>query len=150
MTYALGTGSLAKLKGVDPALVRVIKRAIGISKVDFKVVCGVRTLAEQQALYAQGRTKPGPIVTWTLKSRHIPDSRGLGCAVDLLPAPYDWVVKDNPSTPEIDDNFKLMADAMMKAAQIEGVPIRWGANWDGDTMIREKGESDNPHFELFR
>lgn len=150
MTYALGTGSLAKLKGVDPALVRVIKRAIGISKVDFKVVCGVRTLAEQQALYAQGRTKPGPIVTWTLKSRHIPDSRGLGCAVDLLPAPYDWVLKDNPSTPEIDDNFKLMADAMMRAAQAESVRIRWGANWDGDTMIREKGESDNPHFELFR
>lgn len=150
MPYRLSTISLKKLEGVDPALARVVKRAITISKVDFKVICGVRTPEEQAALYAQGRTKPGPKVTWTLKSRHLPDSRGLGCAVDLLPAPYDWKLQDNPATPEIDDNFKLMADAMFRAAQIEGVRIRWGANWDGDAKIRERGESDNPHFELWR
>lgn len=151
MTYALGAGSLAMLAGVDPRLVRVVQRAIEITPIDFKVVCGVRTLAQQKALYAQGRTKPGPIVTWTLNSRHLPDPKtGLGCAVDLLPAPYDWVVKDDKSTPEVDDNFKKLADAMMQAGRELGIPIRWGANWDGDTMIREKGETDNPHFELVR
>ena len=28
-----------------------------------RIVQGLRTIAEQDALYAQGRTKPGPIVT---------------------------------------------------------------------------------------
>ncbi|MBD3762477.1 M15 family metallopeptidase [Rhizorhabdus sp.] len=149
MSYALGAGSRAKLAGVDPRMVRVVERAIQISSIDFKVICGVRTLAEQKALYAQGRTKPGPKVTWTLNSRHLPDPKtGFGRAVDLLPAPYDWKLEDNKSTPEVDDNFKKLADAMLQAAKELGIPIRWGANWDGDTQIREKGESDNPHFEL--
>jgi len=150
MTFALGAGSLKMLEGVDPALVRVVKRAISISSVDFKVICGVRTKAQQEALYAQGRTKPGKKVTWTMSSRHLPDARGLGCAVDLLPAPYDWKLEDDKSTPEVDDAFAKVARAMLKAASIEGVRIRWGANWDGDAMIREKGETDNPHFELAR
>jgi peptidoglycan L-alanyl-D-glutamate endopeptidase CwlK len=29
-----------------------------------KIICGTRTIEEQDALYAQGRTKPGDIVTW--------------------------------------------------------------------------------------
>lgn len=149
MAYVLGPGSRAKLAGVDPRLVRVIERALQISKVDFKVICGVRTLAEQKALYAQGRTKPGKIVTWTLNSRHLPDPKtGLGRAVDLLPAPYDWKLEDDKSTPEIDDAFAKVAVAMYQAAADLGIAIRWGANWDGDKIWREKGEGDNPHFEL--
>jgi len=140
MTFALGTASRKKLEGVDPRLVRVVERAIELTSVDFKVVEGVRTAARQRELYAQGRTKPGKVVTWTLKSRHIPDPKtGLGRAVDLLPAPYDW--KDLAP-------FTLVAHAMLRASQELGIPIRWGANWDGDDKIREKGETDNPHFEL--
>ncbi|WP_445147328.1 hypothetical protein [Dyella sp. Tek66A03] len=41
------------------------------SEVDFTVTAGYRTHAEQDALYAQGRTKPGNVVTWTRNSRHI-------------------------------------------------------------------------------
>ena len=37
-----------------------------------------RTLEEQKKLYAQGRTAPGPVVTWTLDSKHIG-----GRAVDI-------------------------------------------------------------------
>jgi peptidoglycan L-alanyl-D-glutamate endopeptidase CwlK len=149
MTYALGQGSRKKLEGVHPDLCMVVERAIELSKIDFKVTDGVRTLAQQKALYAQGRTKPGKVVTWTLNSRHLVNATtGFGHAVDLLPAPYDWVLKDDPTTPEVDDNFKKVADAMFHAANELGVAIRWGANWDGDTKIREKGESDNPHFEL--
>lgn len=149
MPYSLGAGSREKLAGVDPRLIRVIEKALTYDIIDFKVICGVRTLNEQKALYAQGRTKPGKIVTWTLNSRHLPDPKtGLGRAVDLLPAPYDWKVEDDKTTPEQDDNFIKLANAMLKASKELGIPIRWGANWDGDTQIREKGESDNPHFEM--
>ena len=48
--------SLQKLEGVHPDLVKVMKLAITNSPYDFKITQGVRTGAEQYALYCQGRT----------------------------------------------------------------------------------------------
>ena len=139
MAYKLGTRSRANLAGVHPDLARVVERAIEISAVDFMVIEGVREDTRQRELYAQGRTKPGPIVTWTLKSKHRRQADGWGHAVDLLPAPYDW--KDLRK-------FDLVAQAMFRAAEELGKKIRWGADWDRDGKPRERGESDSPHFEL--
>jgi hypothetical protein len=41
------------------------------SGIDFIITCTRRLLKEQIELYAQGRTTPGRIVTWTLKSKHL-------------------------------------------------------------------------------
>lgn len=139
MTCALGAKSLANLEGVHPDLARVVKRAIQITDQDFMVLEGVRTLKRQKELYAQGRTKPGPKVTWTLNSRHIPKADGLGHAVDLVPYPVDWNTASK---------FTAIAKAMLVAADDLNIPIRWGGNWDGDDRPGEKGESDGPHFEL--
>lgn len=126
------------LAGVHPDLVRVLRRAI--TKFDFMVICGVRTDAEQKALYAQGRTKPGPKVTWTLNSRHkINPKTGFGHAVDVVPYPVDW----NDTK-----RFDEMAKVILTAAHDEGVSLRWGADWDRDGKPRERGEADSPHFEL--
>jgi peptidoglycan LD-endopeptidase CwlK len=38
--------------------------------IDFIVTCTYRSQEEQNALYAQGRTTPGKVVTWTKNSRH--------------------------------------------------------------------------------
>lgn len=134
MGFKLGKTSLARLKGVDENLVNVVKRAIEISEVDFTVLEGVRTLERQRELYAQGRTAPGKIVTWTMKSRHIE-----GKAVDLVPYPLDWNDLDK---------FNKIKDAMFQAAKELDVNLRWGADWDGDGNYREKGEYDSPHFEI--
>lgn len=51
-----------------------------------------RTRARQEYLYAQGRTRPGNVVTWTLDSLH---RRGL--AADVVPTPggvISWNVAD--------------------------------------------------------
>ena len=104
MSYALGSRSLGRLEGVHPDLVRVVKRAIEITAQDFMVTEGLRTLARQKDLYAQGRTKPGPVVTWTLKSKHID-----GLAVDLVPfndGKPDWTAGKN-----FDEIAKAMHDA---------------------------------------
>lgn len=138
--FVLGSASRANLAGVHPDLVRVVERAITLSSVDFKVIEGVRTPARQRALYAQGRTKPGKVVTWTLNSNHFVNAKtGYGHAVDLLAAPYDW----KETAP-----FDAVALAVFRAAVIEAIRIRWGADWDQDGKPREKGESDSPHFEL--
>lgn len=134
MGFKLGKTSLARLQGVDETLVNVVKRAIEISEVDFTVMEGVRTLERQRELYAQGRTAPGKIVTWTMKSKHIE-----GKAVDLVPYPLDWNDLDK---------FNKIKDAMFKAAKELDVNLRWGADWDCDGNYREKGEYDSPHFEI--
>lgn len=141
MAFKLSEASRAKLAGVDDDLVRVVLRAIEISAVDFKVIEGVRTPERQRQLYAQGRTAPGPKVTWTLKSNHFVNPKtGKGEAVDLLVAPYDW--KEGPQ-------WRLMANAMLAASKELRIPIRWGKDWDRDGISGEKGETDSPHFELW-
>lgn len=139
MLFKLGPASRKKLEGLHPNLIAVVTRAIEVTTQDFTVLCGVRTLAEQKELYAQGRTKPGNIVTWTLNSRHLPAADGLGRAVDLAPYPIDWndLLK-----------FDAIAKAMFGASKELGIPIRWGADWDQDGKPRERGETDSPHFEL--
>ena len=137
--FVLGKKSAERLATVDPDLRRVIERAIQISTVDFTVIEGNRTKERQRELYAQGRTKPGPKVTWTLNSRHIG-----GHAVDLgvwKNGGIDW----NDTA-----GYKAIYDAVMAAAAELRVTIRAGSDWDGDGRRCEAGETDLPHFEVKR
>ena len=141
MPYALGAKSLERLAGVHPRLVAVVKRAIAISPQDFLVLEGVRTPERQRELYAQGRTKPGKVVTWTLTSNHFKNAKtGYGHAVDLCPFPVDWNTASK---------FDAIYRAMMKASAELDTPIRSGMDWDRDGKLREAKESDSPHFELW-
>lgn len=137
-TFHFGTRSMMRLVGVDDSLVRVAKLAISKSPFDFTVVEGKRTLQRQTELYAQGRTKPGKVVTWTMKSKHLD-----GKAIDLAPCDangrIDWT--------DI-DKFKKIASLMFWAAEELNVKIRWGGDWNQNGRPHEKGETDSPHFEL--
>ena len=150
--FVLSKLSLGRLEGVNPALVKVVKRAIEITPQDFMVVEGVRSKEQCYINYGKGRTvaqctaKGVPAkyaqpklakVTWLnnpLSSKHVS-----GKAVDLVPYPVNW----NDLT-----KFDQVAKAMFAAAKELGVSIRWGADWDNDGNYREKGEYDSPHFEL--
>lgn len=128
-----------RLKGVHPDLVVVVHRAFDLSPVKFIVTEGLRTIERQRELYAQGRTKPGKIVTGTMKSKHL-----TGDAVDLAPLTQAGAVtwEEKP--------MATVAVAMFDAAKELGVHIRWGRNWDEDDKIGERGEYDGPHFELMQ
>jgi peptidoglycan L-alanyl-D-glutamate endopeptidase CwlK len=140
MTYILSARSFKNLEGVHPKLVAVVGQAIQITEQDFMVIEGVRTQARQDELWAQGRTKPGPVVTWVKDvSSHGIHEDGFGHAVDLCPYPVDW----NDLS-----KFDAISKAMFAAASELGVKLRWGADWDQDGKPRERGESDSPHFEL--
>lgn len=140
MSYSLSQRSISNLRQVHPDLVAVVERAIQITEQDFIVIEGVRTQERQDELWAQGRTKPGPIVTWTKDaSSHGIGKDGYGHAVDICPFPVDW----NDIS-----KFDLIYVAMMSAAQELGVRLRYGGDWDMDGKLREKGETDSPHFEL--
>lgn len=136
--FQFGKRSLDNLEEVENALAAVAKLALSYSEVDFTVTDGSRTQAEQDELYAQGRTKPGPKVTWTRNSRHIdPDGHGPleGRAIDV--APYvDGKVVWGPAA-----LFQKIADAFFRAAKELGVEIEWGGHWDPKNI-------DMPHFQL--
>lgn len=138
--FALGATSLKRLDGVHPDMVRVVKRAIQLTEQDFLVLEGVRTPERQMELYAQGRTKPGAIVTWVKTSNHFRNTlTGYGHAVDLCVYPVDW---------KNTKGFDEIARAMFAAAKELNVRIRWGADWNQNGTPRERGETDSPHFEL--
>ena len=152
MAFNLSQKSLDKMNGVDERLQRVVKRAIQLSKQDFMVLEGVRTREQCMINYGKGRTiaqcvaKGVPAqyanpnaakVTWLndpFASKHV-----TGKAVDLVPYPVDW--NDLKK-------FDVIAQAMLQASKELSIPIRWGADWDGDGKPRERGESDSPHFEI--
>ncbi len=121
MSYVLGKRSLQRLGGLHPDLVRVVKQAITLTKIDFTVLEGMRTLARQRKLVASGASK-------TLNSRHLTGHAvDLGAYVDRRVA-WDWPL------------YHLIAAAMKGAAQSEGVEIDWGGDW--------RSFPDGPHFQL--
>lgn len=126
MTFKLGSRSLARLEGVHPDLVRVVKRAIEITPVDFTVLEGVRSVARQRKLVAKGASK-------TMKSRHIPASNGYGHAVDIAPLDGGKVSWHWPL-------YHKLAPAMKQAAEELGVPLEWGGDW--------RTFKDGPHWQL--
>jgi len=113
------------LATVQPQLQRLgreLLRRLAAEGLTFKVTSGNRTQAEQDALYAQGRTKPGVVVTWTRKSRHIG-----GRAIDLTlfsgKNPV-WESRHYDTAGRIGEELGLV----------------WGGRW--------KRTPDKPHFEL--
>lgn len=126
------------MKDVHPNLVKVMTAAIETSPVDFTIVIGVRSVTEQQALYAKGRTAPGPKVTNAdgvrSKSNHQVKGDGYGYAVDLYPFVAGSV--------DVNDKRNLLptiAAHILKTANGLGVKVEWGGNWKF---------VDKPHFEL--
>lgn len=128
-----------RLRGVDTRLQRVVFLAADNLTFDVQLIEGVRTVERQRELFAQGRNgNPGPVVTWSINSMHI-----IGRAVDLAPLQADASINWKDAR-----GFDKLAAAMFAAAEVVGVRIRWGADWDMDGNPRERGESDSPHFEI--
>lgn len=128
-----------RFSGVDQRLVSIAKEACPLLPFDVIVVEGVRTIQRQRDLYAQGRTKPGKVVTWTMNSKHID-----GLAVDL--APYDHATKQILWGDIL--KFNDMIRSMLRIAAEHKVKIRSGADWNQNGVLRESRETDSPHFEL--
>ena len=149
MSFRLSERSLSHLQGVDEQLVATVKLAILLTKTDFGVICGLRTIEEQRVLVDKGASK-------TMRSKHLD-----GKAVDLMAyigSRGSWEL----------NLYDDLADAMKQAAVETGAILRWGAawhipdirQWNGTTedamneyvdLRRSQGKRpfiDGPHFEL--
>lgn len=126
--FALSRKSQAKLGGVHPDLVKVVKRAIEITPVDFGITEGLRSVTRQKELVAAGKSM-------TMNSRHL-----TGHAVDVV------AYKDGKVSWDF-GLYERIADAMFEAAKEYDITIVWGG------LFKDKNGNpwpDGPHFELHR
>lgn len=128
--YKLSAKSVDRLEGLHPKLIECVKLALSISKIDFSVIEGVRTIERQKELVKAKKS-------WTLNSYHIPrEVPGVGvvgCAVDLYP--YIGGTSHN------DEHYRLLARAMFSASQTLGIKLEWGGFWN-------IAQTDKPHWQL--
>ena len=98
----------------------------------------LRTFAEQDALYAQGRTKPGAIVT---KAKSGQSYHNYGLAIDIVLL----VDKDGNGTFETaswDTKSDFDSDGKSDWQEVVAIFKRYGWEWGGDWRF-----VDAPHFQ---
>lgn len=111
------------LPELRPLARALVQKAAGAG-IDIRIISGLRTYAEQDALYAQGRTSPGAIVT---NARAGYSNHNFGIAFDV------GVFEGSQYLPE---------SQQYKAVGALGLDLglEWGGNWQ--TFV------DQPHFQL--
>ena len=135
MAYVYGKRSLKNLEGVHPNLVAVMKEGITNCPYDITIIWGLRTAAQQNALYKK-RPKVTNCDGYRLKSNHQAKSDGYGYAVD-------FVVLDKTKKDGFDwsttSKYRAVARHFQAIAKSKGFRVDWGGDW--------KGSWDTPHLE---
>ena len=127
----MDTRSLNNLNTLHPKFLPVANQAWAQAQaampanVQIIVVQGLRTFAESDALYAQGRTAPGSIVT---KAAAGQSYHNYGLAFDFA------MVTDGRDDDTVGPNWMKVVSIM------ESFGMTWGGNFP-------EGFHDNPHFE---
>lgn len=111
------------LPKVQPYARSLVQRAAGLG-ITLKVISGLRSYAEQDALYAQGRSAPGPKVT---NARGGYSSHNFGIAFDVGVFEGSKYIPESPKY-----------DAVAALGQELG--LEWGGSW--------KSIVDKPHWQL--
>ena len=121
MSWRFSQRSEARMVGVHPDLVRIARRALDLSPVDFGITEGLRTVERQRQLVAAGASK-------TTKSRHV-----TGHALDVVAYVGSDVRWDWPLYTKISKAFKQAAIDLK-------LHVEWGGDW--------RAFKDGPHYQL--
>jgi peptidoglycan L-alanyl-D-glutamate endopeptidase CwlK len=121
-----------KIRSEVASLIEKANSAIG-KQITIRVVQGLRTIAEQNALYAQGRTKPGPKVT---------NAPG-GSSYHNYGLAFDFAFLVNGKEISWDVNKDWDGDKIADWLEVVQIFIKAGFTWGGNF----KSIKDNPHFE---
>lgn len=123
-----------RLKDLYPpfaAKVREMIETLAAEGIYVRVVQGLRTIAEQDALYAIGRTAPGHIVT---NARGGSSFHNFGMAVDCVPS------KGGPAEPYVPD-WDSSKPTWVRMIEVgKGLGLTSGADWIH--------LPDHPHFQM--
>ena len=112
------------------------------ARIPFMVTSTLRTIREQAALYAQGRTKPGKIVTWTMNSKHLPRVEDDGTPDEGRSHAFDIaIVRDGKPVwdTKVDVNEDEIPDYLQAGEIAESVGLKWGGRWKSPDMPHMEG-----------
>lgn len=119
-----------RLAEVNPQLANRIRQTaadLRAQGINVMVTSGYRSFAEQNELYAQGRTKPGDIVT---RARGGQSLHNYGLAVDLVPVGANGL----PNWNVPNSTWQTIGAAGKRQG------LEWGGDWTGFV--------DRPHFQM--
>jgi hypothetical protein len=126
--------SLTNLAQCDPRLAEIARLAS--QHADFTVICGHRDNAAQQIAYDEGKSKLPPG-----KSKHnLTPSK----AFDFIYAPFPIGGEAWGDIPK----FKTVASALIAAAHVLDIPVRWGGTWTDNPNDPPAHLFDADHFEI--
>jgi peptidoglycan L-alanyl-D-glutamate endopeptidase CwlK len=142
----------ARIKLLHPSLrdevTRLVEEANAklTSHSHMRIIQGLRTFEEQNALYAQGRTKSGPKVT---NAKGGQSYHNYGLAIDFC-----LIIDNKEVSWNVDKDYDGdgMADWMEVVKVFKAAGWTWGADWDNDGKTKAQGDKDEklvdaPHFQ---
>ena len=135
--YQYSTTSLAELNSCDPRLIRLFNEAI--KYMDIRIIYGHRGKTVQNALYDAKRS----MVKYPNSKHNSLPSLG----VDACPHPCNWTALDNSDLKEW-GRFYAFVGFIRALAITMDIPLRVGADWDGDFNLKDQNFDDLAHFEI--
>lgn len=134
--YSFGEASRSRLDTCDDALQRLFNHVV--ERYDCTVLPdgGHRTPERQAELFAEGKSK-----VQVSKHNAYPSQ-----AVDVSPwpIPEDW----GETHCLVKAQFYHFAGYVKRVAEELGIEVRWGGDWDSDTIFIDQKFNDLVHWEL--
>ena len=130
MSIRWSYSSQIKLEQLDIRLRGIVNKVR--DKRDISIITGHRGEKEQDLMVRLGRSK----VAWPDGKHNTLPSK----AVDVQPYPY---IEDT-----LENDLSYIAGLFIAYADIEGVHIRWGGDWDKDGETHDQDWDDMFHFEI--
>ena len=124
-----GKTSRKRLKTCDEDLQVLFEEVV--KYFDCSVIEGHRNEARQNKAFEDGNSK----VKFPNGRHNSKPSK----AVDVAPYPIDW---------EDRERMTYFAGFVKGIAYMMGIPIRWGGDWNNNTILKDNNFDDLPHFEL--
>lgn len=104
---------------------------ITIQYKNFSVLEGHRNKERQNDMHESGRSQ----LSWPDSKHNSEPSK----AVDIVPYPVDWKNRER---------FYHLAGYIQGVAEMKGIGVRWGGDWDQDGDVCDNHFDDLGHFEL--
>ncbi len=112
----LSKRSLKNIKGIDERLILILGMLLARGKVDLTIICGMRTLEEQQEAFKNEFSKLDGI---NKKSKHQE-----GLAFDFIPFPFKgWGDREG---------FRRVGEELKLVAKHLGFECQYGGDWGWD------------------
>lgn len=121
--FKFGAASSDRLSTCHPELVALAHHALRRSALDFGIICGARTAAEQRRLYDTGRSHLAPPA-----GRHLPQADGLSHALDFAPSGSAHYATDEDTDRAL-CRIAYVFNDVVRDHPPDGFIAVWGGNW---------------------